>query len=619
MTRYAASLPAGLFLGAFALYAATATSGAFWLDSSELAAAGVTLGIPHAPGHPLFVILAHATSLVPLGPVGFRVALLSALFGALSVVLLYRLILQLDTVTSGDSPHEGIAAVAAGTFAVSDALWFQSVRAEVYTLHLAIALALMSLALTWAREEHPRLQPLAIGAFVLGLGAGNHHLLLLATCPALGLLLLASPSKREAIWRGLPLLLGAASFGLLVYALLPLRAMHAPLVNYGHPDTLPRFLDVLMAKVFAGSVTGTETPFGANLMSAVDMFLTSMGPLWLIAGPVGWLLLWRGDRRIGVAVCVAVVMNCATKLLMVLDPTNPDAAGYLQLAMALTLAGAAVAFAALTRAGRGGRIAAALTLLGATALSLAVLPIERADLSKLRGPETVDTALHHATPPNALVMSSFFAHHFNGLYQRAVAGYRPDILTVHQGLEDHIDGGRPFAATTRRRAPELGPAFDAKLESGQFPVEALSALAQHRPVLLEPTLGLPVSLDHLRYRSGLFAIEAAGRDDLEAQRRAQRALLEALPEEARQQRETLTTLAMLWLPTAVTRLRQGSSAGATTALAGVDALSPGSRWVTMLRVPTQALIDAEASGDATRLAQVRSQLRATDFTTLFTR
>ena len=56
--------------------------GLTWLDSSELAAAGVTLGVPHAPGHPLYIVLAHLASLVPIGSAAFRVALLSGAFAA---------------------------------------------------------------------------------------------------------------------------------------------------------------------------------------------------------------------------------------------------------------------------------------------------------------------------------------------------------------------------------------------------------------------------------------------------------------------------------------------------------------------------------------------------------
>ena len=190
-------LPAGLFVLAFSLYVLTATPGAFWLDSSELAAAGVTLGIPHAPGHPLYVILAYMSSLIPLGSVGFRVALLSAICGAACVVLLYEITCAIIPEPQRGRSAQAFAAIAALTFALSDALWFQSVRAEVYTLHTAIALALVWLLLKWDADEQHNAKLLAIGAFLVGLGAGNHHLLLLALCPALALLLLATPPRRR--------------------------------------------------------------------------------------------------------------------------------------------------------------------------------------------------------------------------------------------------------------------------------------------------------------------------------------------------------------------------------------------------------------------------------------
>jgi hypothetical protein len=39
---------------------------AFW-DASEYIAAARVLGIPHPPGNPLFIILAHVFGLLPLG------------------------------------------------------------------------------------------------------------------------------------------------------------------------------------------------------------------------------------------------------------------------------------------------------------------------------------------------------------------------------------------------------------------------------------------------------------------------------------------------------------------------------------------------------------------------
>ena len=88
-------LRAGVGLLAFSAYVLTAAPGAFWLDSGELAAAGVTLGIAHPPGHPLYVVLAYIASWIPLGSAGFRVTLLSGAMGALAALFLYDLVLML--------------------------------------------------------------------------------------------------------------------------------------------------------------------------------------------------------------------------------------------------------------------------------------------------------------------------------------------------------------------------------------------------------------------------------------------------------------------------------------------------------------------------------------------
>jgi hypothetical protein len=61
-------LLAGLVaLGVLVLYVLTlAPTTQFW-DASEYITAAHALGIPHPPGSPLFVILAHAWGLLPLG------------------------------------------------------------------------------------------------------------------------------------------------------------------------------------------------------------------------------------------------------------------------------------------------------------------------------------------------------------------------------------------------------------------------------------------------------------------------------------------------------------------------------------------------------------------------
>src|SRR5438552_14941795 len=72
-------------LGALILYILTlAPTTQFW-DTSEYIAAAYTLGIPHPPGNPLFVLIAHVFGLLPLAA-GYaaRINLFAAVTSAVS-------------------------------------------------------------------------------------------------------------------------------------------------------------------------------------------------------------------------------------------------------------------------------------------------------------------------------------------------------------------------------------------------------------------------------------------------------------------------------------------------------------------------------------------------------
>src|SRR5690349_12662443 len=64
----------------------------FELDSAEFATGAAILGIVHAPGYPLFTMVAHLFTLLPVGDVAFRVNLFSALSLALTAPVFYSLL-----------------------------------------------------------------------------------------------------------------------------------------------------------------------------------------------------------------------------------------------------------------------------------------------------------------------------------------------------------------------------------------------------------------------------------------------------------------------------------------------------------------------------------------------
>src|SRR2546428_7482152 len=74
---------------AFLLYLLTAGRDIVVGDTPELITAAVTLGVPHPPGYPLFTMLGHLFSLMPLGPIPFRLNLFAVTCDALTVGVVY--------------------------------------------------------------------------------------------------------------------------------------------------------------------------------------------------------------------------------------------------------------------------------------------------------------------------------------------------------------------------------------------------------------------------------------------------------------------------------------------------------------------------------------------------
>ena len=87
----------GLFLLTFLLYLSSLAPSVVTLfdDSLEFQLVTYQLGIAHPTGYPLYTLLGKLFTFLPVGNVAFRVNLMSAIFGAGTVVLVYLFILRL--------------------------------------------------------------------------------------------------------------------------------------------------------------------------------------------------------------------------------------------------------------------------------------------------------------------------------------------------------------------------------------------------------------------------------------------------------------------------------------------------------------------------------------------
>lgn len=231
-----------LVLGA---YAATVARTVTRWDAGEFLAAVHSLGIPHPPGTPLYVLLAHTWARLPLpGSFALRVNLFSAVSAAVAVMLLGFLIQRWT--------RDAIAAAAAtlaagGTYT----LWLSATEAEVYAPALLFGLLLLVSAECVRGNARRRWALLAFGA-ALG---WTLHPGVLVTLPAAMLLafdrggeptghLLAAQRTRGSA-RAALLLACATVAGLSAVLFLLVRAQHDPPVNQGNPATVGALWDVL--------------------------------------------------------------------------------------------------------------------------------------------------------------------------------------------------------------------------------------------------------------------------------------------------------------------------------------------------------------------------------------
>jgi hypothetical protein len=320
-------------LAVFVLYLLTlAPSTAMW-DTSEYIAAAYTLGLPHPPGNPFFVLIGRVFAINPLfGPtVAFRVNVLAAMCSAVSAGMWF---LITERVLVSWFPERwqrivgGSLAVLIG--ATSFTVWNQSVVNEkVYTVSL-VGIALCSwLMIRWSDEPDGRKADsiLVLVAYLLGLGYANHMGGMLAA-PAAALAVVVRRPRTLLRWRLLLACVGALVLGLTPFATQPIRAAHNPPINEGEPTACREGLkwdctfskatkDAFMYNFNRGQygkpeLTERQAPFSAQIgmwwyyfkwQALRDAHGEHQGAqrllaaFFLVLGLLGGWVHWKRDRR----------------------------------------------------------------------------------------------------------------------------------------------------------------------------------------------------------------------------------------------------------------------------------------------------------------------------------
>ena len=315
-----------VFLVALLLYCFTLAPTVTPTDSGELIVVARGLGIAHPPGVPLWIMLAHLASLVPLGNVAVRINFSSAFFAALASAMLTLAMAELIITASyfqktkergarkktktADSAVDPVLifapAVGAGLLmAFSRTLWSYATITEVYTLNTLLILTVLFLMLRWRRrivaDQTNIGSPITIhdgwlyaAAVVFGLALGVHHVTVGLILPALAALVYRTEglkffTSRRLVYAALISIGGLVA----VYAYLPFAASRSPAINWGNPRSLQEIWWHVTGRQYRVFLTFSPSMMGTQFVEFCRMLLREFGPAWL---PLSLVLAFAGLR-----------------------------------------------------------------------------------------------------------------------------------------------------------------------------------------------------------------------------------------------------------------------------------------------------------------------------------
>jgi tetratricopeptide (TPR) repeat protein len=292
------------------------------IDSGELIVAARNLGVAHPPGFPLYLMLAHLASLVPLGNIAARINFASAFFAALASATLTLVMAELLTSAQNGVGSHGhrrpvrkaqaatvrgsltemrnervivlVPAVTSGLLlAFSRTLWSYATIAEVYSLNTLLVLIIFFLMLRWRRrimETQRRMGNdratisdydylLYTAAFLFGLALGVHHVTVGLMLPALAVIVYSTQGPRFFVSARL-LYAAVLSFAALlaVYTYLPLAAAHSPILNWGDPRSLQAIWNHITGKQYQVFFSFAPEAAGAQLREFGNLAARQLGP-----------------------------------------------------------------------------------------------------------------------------------------------------------------------------------------------------------------------------------------------------------------------------------------------------------------------------------------------------
>ncbi len=259
------------FLFAFIIYVLTLAPTVGFIDTGELAVSCLTLGISHPTGYPLFTIIGHVFSFIPIGDGIYNLNLFSALLGAIAVCEFFFLMVFLlsdfilpkdiikkfkDNTISKDFRNLNVYFISLASsliLAYSITFWNISNGIEVYALHIlflvTVNFAFLKACYYTINNNPFKERYWILFAFVLGLSFSN-HMTTIFLAPSSIFFYFAVNGFNKLSFKRILILSVPFFLGLSVYVYFPLRANEA-IVSWGYPVNLTNMYRHISGKQFS--------------------------------------------------------------------------------------------------------------------------------------------------------------------------------------------------------------------------------------------------------------------------------------------------------------------------------------------------------------------------------
>lgn len=272
---------------------------------------------------------------MPFATPPYRLNVLSALGSALTVWMLYRLILNFASrnnlpVDVGLKATAGLTAMVLGT---SYLQWYLSLVSEMYTINTFVAMAVLAAVYYFSAERELPVHLLILAAFAAGLGLGVRMDLLLITPAALWVLWSrrGQVSARTAITVAVSFLAGFS-----IFAYLYIRSNTAPMLDWNHPATLERLWGSIARKTHGGTLDLISESYasGENFLVGMKFYFTHLRAAFTLIGLgaacLGLYGLWRKNRVFTKGAVFAWLASCPVFIYISNIPPNTHAFAILE-------------------------------------------------------------------------------------------------------------------------------------------------------------------------------------------------------------------------------------------------------------------------------------------------